>query len=101
VTDTSYFPLACAVTSREAAHNADRRTATVVELPTAEPPWTFEVDRKRGLVWWRMGDGREHRLEHPPQFDALLNLCIEQGWKRTFNAVGDAQLALSEPINAA
>jgi hypothetical protein len=92
----TYFPLACAVTAREAARNAARRPAEVVPFPSREPDWLFQPDRKRGLIWWTLSDRYETRLEHTPAIDALLNLCIEQGWRRLFNALADAQLAMSE-----
>jgi hypothetical protein len=41
------------------------------------------------------------RLIHAPQFRELAAMFAEAGWMRNFNALLDAELALSSPTDAA
>lgn len=60
----------------------------------AEPSPAFEIDRRNRCVVWTLNG---LRLVHAPQFAALADLFAENGWVRNFNALFDAELALSAP----
>lgn len=68
-------------------------TADVIQLH--EPVPSFTVDAARGFVTW---DANGLRLVHAPQFRALAELFAANGWKRHFNALHDAELAVSEVV---
>lgn len=60
-----------------------------------EPIPDFEIDRKaQAIIWKRNG----LRIVHPPQIAALSDIFASNGWKRHFNALLDAELRLSEPV---
>lgn len=63
-----------------------------VEGLSREPAPAFEVDRAKGWVVWGLNG---LRLVHAPQFRALADLFADNGWYRNFNALMDAELALS------
>ena len=105
------------ISPRIAAHNAHRlgRLLSFSRAPVAdhpmrnafghppmedrprEPAPEFTVDQRAGCVFWRMADGQELRLIHAPQFRALADVFAENGWIRHFNALLEAELALSAP----
>lgn len=67
----------------------------VADLPR-EPEPAFEIDRRNGWVLWTVNGGYGLRLEHGPQFRELADLFALNGWVRNFNALCDAELALSD-----
>ena len=75
-------PLRIVETAPAGAFNFDRR----------EPEALFEVNRRCGWVVWAANG---LRIVHEPQFRALADLFAENGWIRHFNALLDAELALS------
>jgi hypothetical protein len=96
-------------TSREVAKLASLRQAPVADHPMAnayghapvqplEPEPTLEVDRRAGCVLW-VETGL--RLREPDDFRQLANLFLTNGKARAFNALNDAEMALSEVGGAA
>lgn len=69
--------------------------AAVLPFERREPEPDFAVDRLNLSVVWRRNG---LRIVHPEQFACLADLFIENGWKRHFNALYDAELALSEVV---
>ena len=65
-----------------------------VDALDREPAPAFVVDRRAGCVIWTLTG---LRLREADDFRQLGNLFLTNGWPRNFNALGDAELALSEP----
>lgn len=70
-------------------------TASVLIFEKREPEPHFAVDRINQCVWW-VRNGL--KIVNPGQFGALAEVFAENGWKRHFNALHDAELELSEVI---
>jgi hypothetical protein len=83
-------------TAREVAKLASLRPAPVVAIQPndREPPVGFEIDRRANSVVWAFTG---MRLREPEDFTQLANLFLTNGWPRNYNALCDAELALSEP----
>lgn len=65
-----------------------------VDALDREPAPAFAVDRRAGCVIWTLTG---LRLREADDFRQLGNLFLTNSWPRNFNALGDAELALSEP----